>query len=533
MKKTTILFIVSFQLFAWHSQAQISPVEVTGFTEDIVANGVGTMDSSTTDIADDDSFCLVSEDWKLNSTDPPISVGLPEDGIIVSTSVTGLTYQIPTAAAPYDSNNSLRIDESGSTNAGTLELVNPASYTTFYLLVFSGSGESDVDVTINFGDATSETFSNNLVPDWFLTGLPVEIQGFGRGDITNDNVESPLNNPKLFRLELDISVANQAKSVESITVTRNNPSIDIAVFNLIAVSGVKIGCPPPSNLSIGDVTQTSATLSWDAVSPAVNGYEWFVFNSGDNPSTGTPVATGTTSMGTTTADVSALVPATFYDSYVISNCDADGMSDLSEPVSFQTSIPPPGCGGKFYDTGGANGEFTDNEDYTTIVSPDAAGNVVTAAFTFVNNSAFDILTVDIGDGNPVVVPEIDPGAGDPPVSYTSIASDGSLIFHFVSTGAVTNPGWEADITCTLGIKEVIFDAFSYTPNPVKNELILMLKNGNEIQKISIYDLLGKEVLGAVPHEHTSALDMSDLSPGIYLMKITINGLNETFKLIKE
>ncbi|GAA0872381.1 hypothetical protein GCM10009117_15280 [Gangjinia marincola] len=110
--------------------------------------------------------------------------------------------------------------------------------------------------------------------------------------------------------------------------------------------------------------------------------------------------------------------------------------------------PPPACGGKFYDTGGPNGDFDNNEDYDITILPDNAGDIVTATFTFVDNGppAFDQLFVDIGDGNLQQVPNV--AAGDPPVVYTSVAADGSLFFSFTSTGVVPNPGWEADITCS-------------------------------------------------------------------------------------
>ena len=117
-------------------------------------------------------------------------------------------------------------------------------------------------------------------------------------------------------------------------------------------------------------------------------------------------------------------------------------------MTFETNFPDPACGGKFYDTGGPNGDFENNEDYTTIIAPDDAGDVVTATFTFVNNTEFDVLTVDTGDGSgPQVVPEIP--MGGTPISYTSFASDGSLTFQFTSSGVVENAGWEADITCDL------------------------------------------------------------------------------------
>lgn len=145
-------------------------IEMTGYTEDVIANGVGPMMNSTTDIVDSDSFCFLSEDWKLNADDPDIAVGLPADGLITSPDIANLTYQIPNAATPYEVNNSLRIDNTGTEFSGTLTLDIPDTYSKLYFLVVSGSGSSDVDVTVNFMDGTSEDYTGLTVPDWYQTG---------------------------------------------------------------------------------------------------------------------------------------------------------------------------------------------------------------------------------------------------------------------------------------------------------------------------------------------------------------------------
>src|SRR5690554_6764018 len=100
------LCITTINLFA----QDLTIVGATGYTQDVVANGVGSMMSSTTTTADYNNYCFLSQDWKLNSGDAPIGVGLPAGGVIVSPDINGLTYQIPSAATPYGVNNSLRLN---------------------------------------------------------------------------------------------------------------------------------------------------------------------------------------------------------------------------------------------------------------------------------------------------------------------------------------------------------------------------------------------------------------------------------------
>jgi hypothetical protein len=95
-------------------------------------------------------------------------------------------------------------------------------------------------------------------------------------------------------------------------------------------------CPEPSNLSATNITADSATLNWDDVTEATQGYEWFVYASPSDPTVDSPIATGTTGAGVTTADVSGLTPETDYDFYVSSDCDVDGQSILAGPSTFTT-----------------------------------------------------------------------------------------------------------------------------------------------------------------------------------------------------
>ncbi|WP_271856347.1 fibronectin type III domain-containing protein [Patiriisocius marinus] len=204
-------------------------------------------------------------------------------------------------------------------------------------------------------------------------------------------------------------------------------------------------CPEVINVVVTP-SLNDAAISWDEVTEATIGYVVSVFTTGADPMVDTPVYTENVATGTLMTTATGLMDTTTYDAYVYADCDAQGIS-LASPVSFSTPPPPPVCGGKFYDTGGPDGDFMNSEDYQVIISPDVVGDVVTASFVFVDNAGggFDMLTVDIGDGNFVLVPDVD--LGDPAVDFTSIAADGSLVFNFVSSAVVPNPGWDADITC--------------------------------------------------------------------------------------
>src|SRR5690606_36591874 len=120
--------------------------------------------------------------------------------------------QMSPSDTPYEGKNSLRLENID--DVGTLELAEPNRYGGLFFLTTSGSGSSTVEIVVTFDDGSSQLFMSQAIPDWYQTGsIPVELSGFGRGDISNDNVETPAYNPKLFRLTVDIDDVNVNKLI--------------------------------------------------------------------------------------------------------------------------------------------------------------------------------------------------------------------------------------------------------------------------------------------------------------------------------
>uniref|UniRef100_UPI0030D7DF24 T9SS type A sorting domain-containing protein n=1 Tax=uncultured Winogradskyella sp. TaxID=395353 RepID=UPI0030D7DF24 len=74
-------------------------------------------------------------------------------------------------------------------------------------------------------------------------------------------------------------------------------------------------------------------------------------------------------------------------------------------------------------------------------------------------------------------------------------------------------------------------AFTYYPNPVKNTLTLNAQN--TIENVTMYNMLGQEVLSATPNAVDSDLDMSSLQTGTYFVKVTIATVTKTIRVIKQ
>lgn len=84
---------------------------------------------------------------------------------------------------------------------------------------------------------------------------------------------------------------------------------------------------------------------------------------------------------------------------------------------------------------------------------------------------------------------------------------------------------------TVGIED--YDSFQFTayPNPTKE--IITLKASKNIEKVEVYNMVGKKLLSSNPNVETTQLNVASLASGVYLMKVQIGQNIRTYKIIKE
>ena len=86
-------------------------------------------------------------------------------------------------------------------------------------------------------------------------------------------------------------------------------------------------------------------------------------------------------------------------------------------------------------------------------------------------------------------------------------------------------------TTALATDNFQFAGFEAYPNPTND--VLNLKNSQNIDNVTVFDLLGKEVLTQKINATESQIDISTLSSGMYLMKILSDQKEKTVKIIKK
>ncbi|WP_296325318.1 T9SS type A sorting domain-containing protein [Winogradskyella sp.] len=73
--------------------------------------------------------------------------------------------------------------------------------------------------------------------------------------------------------------------------------------------------------------------------------------------------------------------------------------------------------------------------------------------------------------------------------------------------------------------------FTYYPNPVKNTLSLNAQQN--IDNISMFNMLGQEVMRLSPNSVSTEVDMSSLLTGTYFVRVSIEGSTKTVRVIKQ
>jgi hypothetical protein len=101
---------------------------------------------------------------------------------------------------------------------------------------------------------------------------------------------------------------------------------------------------------------------------------------------------------------------------------------------------------------------------------------------------------------------------------------------------LTPPGAQLQTIVSLGNFVLSNDEFEISglkvyPNPVKDGNLYITSNSSESKTVSVYDILGKQVLNT--KTLNNAVNVSSLKSGAYIAKITEDGKTDTRKLIIE
>jgi hypothetical protein len=289
-----------------------------------------------------------------------------------------------------------------------------------------------------------------------------------------------------------------------------------------------VSCVEPSNVTVTDISSGSADLSWTAGS---NETAWEL----EYGLVGFSQGTGTVLQVTTNPfNLTGLDSNTEYSFYIRAICGGNPGDDDSSwvgPISFITFLDF--CSGdRFYDSGGANGNYTNGENITTVITPTDGFDTVAVTFnSFQLESGYDYLRVY--NGLDVNAPLLGQYSGNTnPGSFTSNNPSGALTFWFTSDSSITRSGWDATVSCTtLSTNEFNFEGLKYYPNPVTD--VFNVSYIREINLIEVYNTLGQNIISMKPKSNSIQLDFSNYASGTYFVKLWVDDKFKIVKLIKD
>ena len=282
------------------AQTTYTPAAVTGYTADVIANGAGTVASSTTATVDRGTttvrWCFANTTF-VNPSGLSPTTALPASGLITSATTAGLTFQLASATG----NNSLRIDGNGS---GTLTLTNPQPASEVMVLATEGNGSTAPKTfVVAFTDNTSQTFTNISVPDWFNGTNPAIIVG-SRVNYSDNTIDNQTTNPRIYEVRLALSNANYGKLVQSVTASKTSTD---PVLNVMGISlganclGVPVGgAATATPASVCPGTMVALGVTGATISGGIT-YQWQVSTNGGTTFTNIAGATGASYVTTPTA----------------------------------------------------------------------------------------------------------------------------------------------------------------------------------------------------------------------------------------
>lgn len=280
---------------------------------------------------------------------------------------------------------------------------------------------------------------------------------------------------------------------------RNNESYGtqppIAIDNIYITSSGIINCISPSNLAVSNVTHNNAIIQWSS-GGAEN--EWEVDFKELTSSTWTTISV----VNSLQLSLSNLAPLTTYQVRVRAKCLSNLFSNYTTVVPFVTPIEP----NTFYITATSN-EFGEISPNGTIAVDSGANQ----SFLFIphTNCLLSYLWIDN-------IPELLPGAT---YTFFQVSENHSIHADFVTV----------DVNDFKNNSKI-----EIYPNPANTFITLKVLNENlNISTATIFDIYGNLLKTIQINNQITLIDIIDLAPGLYIIRINSKINYQNFKLIKK
>jgi len=120
-----------------------------------------------------------------------------------------------------------------------------------------------------------------------------------------------------------------------------------------------------------------------------------------------------------------------------------------------------------------------------------------------------------------------PASGTQDAIVTS--TDGTINVYLAADASVTGP-ISFDVSCAgLSVNDFDLSDLKLYPNPVNGDYVTIQSSISGEKNIEVYDITGKRLINTILN--SDKLDISSVSSGVYLVKVTVQGQTKVSKLI--
>ena len=182
----------------------------------------------------------------------------------------------------------------------------------------------------------------------------------------------------------------------------------------------------------------------------------------------------------------------------------------------------------------ASGDCTAQNTFTvTINSAAAPTGAATQTITVTGGEEATLADIEVTATGTVnwYATEADALAGTNALPLTTVVTAGTTYYATQTIGNCTSvTAFAVTVSAILGNAEFNSRAFAYYPNPVNN--VLTVEYSSDITAVSVFNVLGQQMLSAKPNATNAAIDMSALAQGTYMVNVTVGTTVKTIKVIK-